>query len=78
MSRLTSLSFDRAPTLRIRLKMRLHYLICIWCERYAKQLKFLHRAAPLLPAEVEGGSHRQLSEASKNRMAARLREELRP
>lgn len=78
MSRLASLSFEQLPTLRIRLKMRLHYLICVWCERYAKHLKFLHRAAPLLPAEVEGGSQRKLSEASKNRMAARLREELRP
>jgi len=78
MSRLTSLSFEQPHSLKLRLKMRLHYFICVWCERYARHLKFLHRVAPILPAKVEGVSHHELSEASKRRMAARLREERRP
>jgi len=78
MSRLTSLAFEQPPSMALRLKMRLHQFICVWCRRYAKHLKFLHRAAPLLPAEVESVSHRNLSEASKSRMTARLRQELHP
>ena len=45
MSRLASRSFERPLSLRTRLKMRLHYLICAWCKRYFKQLTFLHEAA---------------------------------
>jgi len=25
--------------------MRLHFLICVWCQRFVKQLKCLHRAS---------------------------------
>ena len=46
MSRLASRSLEQPMSLRIRFKMRLHYLICVWCKRYFKQLKFLHVAAP--------------------------------
>jgi len=77
MSRLTSLLFEQPPSLKLRLKMRLHYLICVWCERYAKHLKFLHRAAPRLQEQAAGVSHRTMSEESKQRMAARLRQKLR-
>ena len=46
MSRLASRSLERPLSLRLQFKMRLHYLICVWCKRYFKQLKFLHEAAP--------------------------------
>lgn len=78
MSRLASLSFDQPPSLKTRLRMRLHYLICVWCARYAKHLKFLHRAAPRFQEEIEGVSNHKLSEESKHRLAARLREEFGP
>ena len=77
MSRLASLSFEKPPSLKMRLKMWLHYFICVWCERYVKHLKFLHRAAPRLREEVECVSNHRLSEESKHRMAERLREEFR-
>lgn len=77
MSRLASLSFEQTPSLRTRLKMRLHYLICVWCGRYAKHLKFLHRAAPRLQEHSGDTFNRKMSEESKQRMAARLRQELR-
>jgi hypothetical protein len=48
MSRLASQSLEKALPLRLRLKMRLHFLVCVWCNRYFKQLKFLHQAAPHL------------------------------
>ena len=49
MSRLASLSFEQTPSLKTGLKMRLHYFICVWCERYAKHLKF-SATAPGTPA----------------------------
>jgi hypothetical protein len=73
MSRLASVSFEQPLSRKTRLRMRLHYLICVWCERYAKHLKFLHRVAPRLPAEVAGVPEQHLSEESKHRLAARLR-----
>ena len=75
MSRLASLSFEQTPTLRVRLEMWLHYLICVWCERCAKHLKFLRHAAPRLQQQA-GVSNRKMSEESKQRMAARLRQEI--
>ena len=72
MSRLASLSLDQPPSLTVRLKMRLHYLICVWCERYQKHLTFLHRAAPQLPDKMETASPRTLSVEAKQRMVQRL------
>lgn len=77
MSRLASLSFEQPPSLMLRVKMRLHHVICVWCQRYQKQLQLLHRAAPKMQEEIEAASNRKLSEESKHRMVARLREECR-
>jgi hypothetical protein len=77
MSRLSSLAFERPPSFGLRLKMRLHHLICVWCQRYQKQLQFLHRAAPKMQEEIEAASNRALSEESKRRMVKRLRKESR-
>lgn len=44
MTRLISESMDRPLPLRTRISMRIHYLICIWCERYRDQLSFMRDA----------------------------------
>ena len=74
MSRLASLSFEQPPSLALRLKMRLHYLICVWCQRYEQQLKFLHRAAARSPSEPNTLAVRGLSAEARQRMVQRLRE----
>ena len=56
MSRLASLSLEQPASFALRLKMRLHHLICVWCQRYQKQLQFLHRAAPRMQEEIEAAS----------------------
>jgi hypothetical protein len=73
----SSLAFERPPSFGLRLKMRLHHLICVWCQRYQKQLQFLQRAAPKMQEEIEAASNRALSEESKRRMVERLRKECR-
>lgn len=75
MSRLASLSLEQPPSFALRLKMRLHHLICVWCRRYERQLKFLHRVAPKMHEEAAAISKRKLSEETKRRMVERLRQE---
>jgi hypothetical protein len=75
MSRLTSLSFERPPSFRLRARMWLHHFICVWCKRYSQQLKFLHRAAPGMMEIVEHAPSRSLSDEAKRRIVQHLREE---
>lgn len=75
MSRLASLSFEQPPSLKVRCKMWLHYLICVWCKRYLKHLKFLHRAAPRVleeSSELTPG----LSAEARERLKQALRDDL--
>lgn len=74
MSRLASLSFEQPPSMGLRLKMRLHHLICVWCQRYEQQLKFLHRAAPMTHADLDLLALRGLSPEARQRLVRRLRE----
>ena len=74
MSRLASLSFEEAPSPALRLKMRLHHLICVWCQRYERHLKFLHRAAPRAQNDLDMLGIRGLSPEARHRLVQRLRE----
>src|SRR5215204_3160844 len=74
MARLASLSFEQPPSGWLRLKMRLHHVICVWCQRYEQQLKFLHRAAPRTQDELEALAARGLSAQARQRLLQRLRE----
>jgi hypothetical protein len=72
MSRLASQSLEQPLPLGTRLKMRLHYLICVWCSRYLKHLKFLHSAAARLYEKADLPVARGLSVEAKRRMVQRL------
>jgi hypothetical protein len=70
--RLASQSLEQPLSLRTRLKMRLHFLICVWCERYDKQLKFLHRACSHASRRDETLPGRGLSAEARQRILQRL------
>ena len=72
MSRLASRSLDQPLSWRLRLRMRLHFLICLWCQRYFKQLKFLRQAAPSLAAQAGTLPGRGLSPEARQRLVQRL------
>ena len=72
MSRLASRSLEQPLSLRTRLKMRLHYLICAWCKRYFKQLTSLHEAAPHFDEHAATLPGRGLSAEAKQRIVQRL------
>lgn len=73
MSRLASQSFEQTPSLKLWLKMRLHFLICVWCERYQKHLRFLRRVAWQVPDTIGAAPERALTAEAKQRMVQRLR-----
>ena len=71
--RLASQSLDEPLSFRTWLKMRLHFLICVWCERYDKQLKFLHRACSHAGHRDETLPGRGLSAEARQRIVQRLK-----
>ncbi len=75
MSRLSSQLLDKPLPLQLRLRMQLHFLVCSWCRRYRNQLRFLHRAAPLLQDRNLDSPLPRLSPVARQRIVQRLRDE---
>lgn len=76
MTRLLSEAMDRPLPLGIRIKMRLHFLICKWCERYKNQLLFLRQALRRNPDAIEGEAaapSASLSPEAKDRLKRTIR-----
>ena len=72
MSRLASKSFDGPQPLGTRLRMRLHSVLCVWCKRYRKHLRFLRTAAPGLDDHLDLPGGGRLSPEAKRRILRRL------
>ncbi len=51
---MVSESMDHTLPLRKRIGVRLHFLICKWCERYRQQLLFIREAVRQHPERLEG------------------------
>ena|SRR5437899_789188 len=72
---LMSESLERRLSIRERLGLRLHLLVCAWCARYLKQIKFVRwllkaqgtRATEELTALADGARER-IAKAIKNRV----------
>ena len=76
MSRLTSQALEQPLTLRMRLRMRLHFVICAWCRRYFEQINFLHEHAPRLGMQLGELPGRGLSPDAKSRIKTEVRKNL--
>src|ERR1051325_3466283 len=50
--RILSLGMERKLPLSTRIKLRIHYLMCSFCERYAKQLKYMREVAREFPEKI--------------------------
>jgi hypothetical protein len=74
--KLLSQSMEVKLPVTTRIKIRFHYLICIWCYRYGKQLHALRKIASSLPEHVDDCSQGTLPDSSKERMKQVLRETL--
>ena len=67
-TRLISQSMEGPLPWRTRAAMRIHYRICVWCERYRDQLTLLRKAMKSCPdhgtEHMKGG----LSSAARDRL----------
>jgi hypothetical protein len=73
-TRILSRSMDEPLSLRMRFKLRMHYLICCWCQRYAAHLQQMRRFSHEFPehiCEVHGG---QMPGEAKERLRNALRD----
>jgi len=59
-----------------RLAIRLHLLYCVWCRRFAAQVRFLRKAARKLAEEEPDAFSPKLPAEAKEQMRQRLREAL--
>lgn len=73
MTRLTSRALEQPLTFKLRVKMRLHFVMCAWCRRYFAQINFLHAQAARRVSEFDLLPGRGLSPEAKHRLVQRLR-----
>lgn len=71
-SLLVSQSLDRPLTWRERWAVRAHLLICVYCRRFTKQLKFIRRQMQGWQQQTNENADLQLSLAAKERIAQQL------
>jgi hypothetical protein len=74
-SRLQSDALDQPLSLPKRFGLRVHLLLCKWCRRYGKQIRFLRRAARDHSEELADAAPRTLSPEARERLKQSLRNE---
>jgi hypothetical protein len=72
--RILSLGMEKELSLTTRIKLRIHYLMCSFCERYMKQLKYIREVSRAFPEKIGEVSNATLPPDTKERMKAALRQ----
>jgi hypothetical protein len=70
--RILSEQMDHELPVTMRLRLRLHFLACCWCERYMKQLQYMREAAHQFPELADEGRGPALSPEARLRLKAIL------
>jgi hypothetical protein len=65
---------DNQLSLMMRLKLRLHYLMCSFCQRYMNQLKYIRQVSREFPDKIGEVSDASLSADAKEQIKAALRQ----
>jgi hypothetical protein len=73
--RVLSQGMDKKLSLGTRIKVRIHFLMCSFCERYMKQLKYMRQVAREFPEKIGDVANTTLPTDAKERMKAALRSE---
>src|SRR5947207_5686672 len=73
-TRILSLGMDKELPLTTRIKLRIHYLMCSFCERYAKQLNYMREVAREFPEKIGEISDAKLPTEAKERLKEALRQ----
>lgn len=72
-TRLQSEALDHKLPFRKRLGLRIHLMICKWCCRYGKQVRFLRETAREHPDKLSEPAPQKLSDEARERINQRLR-----
>lgn len=75
MVRILSQSMDEPLPLSMRIKKRLHFLICCWCQRYEEHLHYLRDTAKCFPENADHLRNGYLRSEAKERIKQRLLQE---
>ena len=71
--KLLSQSLEVRLPMSTRIKLRFHFLICAWCQRYGKQLQALREIAASALKHADQVCPETLSDSSKERLKRALR-----
>ncbi len=64
---------EKQLPLLTRAKLRIHFLMCSFCQRYMEQLKYMRNVAREFPDKIGEVSDAKLPLDAKERMKAALR-----
>jgi len=70
MTLLVSQSMDHRLSFSTWVRMKLHYIICVWCERYAEQVAFVKSAARGFAKNSANSGTETISAEKKKRLQA--------
>ena len=65
---------DKQLSLMMRMKLRIHYLMCSFCQRYMKQLKYIRDVSREFPDKISEVSDATLPAETKQRLKEALRQ----
>ena len=72
MVRILSQSMDQPMPLTMRIRKRFHFLICCWCQRYEKQLRYIRDTASRFLEHADEASDVPFPPDAKERIKQRL------
>jgi hypothetical protein len=70
--RILSQGMEQDLSLFTRIKLRIHYLMCSFCDRYAKQLKYIREVSREFPEKIGEISDAKLPSEAKQRLKEAL------
>ena len=73
-TRLQSDALERDLSLPSRLGLRMHLLVCGWCRRYGRQIRFLRQAVQDHPDGLCQSNPQSLSPEARERLKRALRQ----
>ena len=65
---------DEPLPLVMRIKKRLHFLICCWCQRYEEQLRYMRETARQFGQHADESSNAPFSAGARERIKRKLAE----
>ena len=77
-ARFSSEKMDHPLPWMMRLKVRLHFLVCCYCERYQKDLLYLRKIMRSFPTKAADTSTATLPKDKKDRLKELLRNQSKP